>query len=67
MPTPTQSSDVTSLASQMSGVEEPEEPPPVQLSPEQELVLAKVVRGENVFFTGPAGESGRDEDSQLSR
>lgn len=51
----------------MSVVEEPEEPPPVQLSPEQELVLAKVARGENVFFTGPAGESGHGEDSQLSR
>jgi len=51
----------------MSVVEEPEEPPPVQLSPEQELVLAKVARGENVFFTGPAGGSGHSEDSQLSR
>jgi len=45
----------------MSVVEEPEEPPPIQLSPEQEMVLAKVARGENVFFTGPAGES-RDGD-----
>jgi len=30
----------------------------MQLSPEQELVLTKVARGENVFFTGPAGEFG---------
>lgn len=45
----------------MSGVEEPPEPPPLQLSPEQELVLTKVMRGENVFFTGPAGESRCDE------
>jgi hypothetical protein len=40
----------------MSTLEEPLEPPPLQLSPEQQLVLAKVERGENVFFTGPAGE-----------
>ena len=45
----------------MSVVEEPPEPPPLQLSPEQELVLTKVTRGENVFFTGPAGGSGCDE------
>jgi len=30
----------------------------MQLSPEQELVLTKVAQGENVFFTGPAGELG---------
>jgi len=42
----------------MSVVEEPEDPPPIQLSPEQEMVLAKVARGDNVFFTGPAGECG---------
>jgi len=41
----------------MSVMEEPLEPPPVQLSPEQELVLTKVAQGDNVFFTGPAGES----------
>ena len=46
----------------MSVVEEPAEPPPLQLSPEQELVLSKVMRGENVFFTGPAGKSGCGED-----
>ena len=40
----------------MSIVEEPVEPPPIQLSPEQELVLTRVKRGDNVFFTGPAGE-----------
>lgn len=40
----------------MSVVEEPVEPPPLQLSPEQQLVLTKVTQGENVFFTGPAGE-----------
>ena len=48
----------TPLATQMSVVEEPEEPSPIRLSPEQEQVLAKVARGDNVFFTGPAGESG---------
>jgi hypothetical protein len=40
----------------MSVVEEPIEPPPLQLSPEQQLVVTKVAQGENVFFTGPAGE-----------
>lgn len=49
----------------MSVVEEPEEPPPQQLSPEQELVLTKVARGENVFFTGPAGEPGFEKGSCL--
>ena len=43
-------------SSQISVIEEPVEPAPLQLSPEQQLVLDKVVRGENVFFTGPAGE-----------
>jgi len=51
--------------SQMSVMEEPAEPPPIQLSPEQELVLVKVARGENVFFTGPAGESGGGERLSL--
>lgn len=37
----------------------------MQLSPEQELVLNKVMRGENVFFTGPAGESGGNQRSSL--
>jgi hypothetical protein len=54
-PTPTQPSSVATF-SQMSVVEEPVEPPPLQLSPEQQLVLTKVTRRENVFFTGPAGE-----------
>ena len=54
--TPTQSSNTTLAPSQTNAVEEPAEPPPIQLSPEQELVLSKVMRGENVFFTGPAGE-----------
>ena len=54
--TPTQSSSTTLAPSQTNAVEEPLEPPPIQLSPEQELVLSKVIRGENVFFTGPAGE-----------
>lgn len=60
--TPTQLPDAT----QMNPVEEPEEPPPLRLSPEQQLVLAKVERGDNVFFTGPAGESGdRDHPSLI--
>jgi len=51
---------------QMNLVEEPEEAPPAQLSPEQQLVLAKVARGENVFFTGPAGESGDNRPPLIS-
>jgi len=55
---PTQTPRATQMSVVMSIVEEPEEPPPIQLSPEQEMVLVKVARGDNVFFTGPAGESG---------
>jgi hypothetical protein len=40
----------------MRVVEEPSEPPPQQLSLEQQLVMRRVQSGENVFFTGPAGE-----------
>ena len=56
IPALTQLSSATTL-SQMSVVEEPVEPPPLELSPEQQLVLTKVMQGDNVFFTGPAGES----------